>query len=332
MKRMYLPLAGVIASALLLAGCGASSPSFNEPEIGLAAPQMDMSSGTVSGKNGFTEKYTEDTFNGIDDNADYIIRSASLSIQVENIEGKSETMREVIKKHEGEITHSGSRIRDRELSVGNGASIDYWAPITGDYAYMTVQIPVEKFDDFMEDARGVGKVITESSSSENVTSDVLSLESRIKSEKASLERLESLLDDANSVDEVLSVERAVQERKSNIASLEMQSSSLRNQAAKSTVVIQLVTDKANQLTPDEMNWFQKTWDRVSDSSSDAIALSIVVVMFLIPLAGFYFLISALIRRGRSRRLHKVMDQDLKENVSSFNESEIVDGDDTTEGK
>lgn len=307
-RRTAVPL--ILAVGLLLGGCSSGGSTTSSPHVGadydMSAPQGEMSADVMTDY--------DSSARGSDDSSvsaepEYLIKTASVTLQVESIEDKLDDVRTVVGSHDGNVQYSETRIRDREVvasSQGYGGDYRYPTPVTpiGDYAYLTISVPVEKLDPLLEEVRNLGEVVTDSTAQEDVTLNVLGLDARIESEVASLERLEQLLNRANSIDEVLQVERELQTRRNNIASMNAQVNSLKNRAAESTVTVQLVTDKAVELSPEEMNWFERTWDKISDGSSDTVAYSIIIVLFLVPILGLLFVVKAILDRWASHRMKK----------------------------
>lgn len=233
---------------------------------------------------------------------EYIIREANLSIEVKDIESKVDEARKVIKDGNGQVTYASSRVKDREtISANYGEDGRYpYYPVEGDYAVFHVEVPVAELDALVESLRGVGKVISDSTSSSNVTLEVTGLDAEIASGVKSLERLEALLEDAKTVEEVLRVEDTLQQRRGQLESLKAQSEMLKNRAATSTVVVSLVTPKAAQVITGEVGWFQETWDKVSSGLSGSVALVIVSLSVLIPFGLLYWLIASTIRRNKKK--------------------------------
>lgn len=309
LKKSFFPL--IVAISFLLSACstgGLSSDDSSGGDYGaeysaqadLAGESSGLAADSVARNNG------EDVESA--DSVEYVIKTASVTLQVEDVEVKLDEVRGVAKDHSGNIEYSETRIRDREMRASSLSRHGDYYPIpvepVGDYAYLTLSVPVENLDPFLADVRALGSVVTDSTAENDVTLDVLGLEAQIDSETASLTRLEELLNRANSVDDVLSVEREIQNRKNNISSMLAQMNSLKNRAAESTVTVQLVTDKAVELSPEEMNWFEKTWDKIADGSSDTVAYSLIIVIFLLPLLGLLFAVKALLDRWAAHRRRK----------------------------
>jgi hypothetical protein len=252
----------------------------------------------IDSDNGFSKNQT-----GTSASTRLIVKTASVGLQVDDVAGKTTAAKDLISKYDGSVLYSNTRIRNQVMTLDskgvspaigspdyNGGNYYYPIsnPVAGDYAYVSFTVPSEKLEEFLKDVKELGKLVTDSTSTVEVTSDVMSLEAQILSEKQSLDQLESLLKRATTVDEVLQVETALQQRKANIAGLEAQLSSLKERTSEASVTLQLVTEVANKLTPDEMNWWQVTWEKITTGVSTALALSVIGFAFLFPFALVFF--------------------------------------------
>ena len=266
----------------------------------------------------------------------YIIKTATLSVQARDIDGKLTEARKIVASHKGEVVYSTSRIKNQEVSSsairpGQGAAVyepDYYpGSIVGDYALINLTVPVEDLDPLLTDLRKLGKVIVDTTSSQDATLDVLGLDAQITSTSKSLEGLEKLLTSAKSVDETLKVEQAITQRRAALASLKAQQSSLKQQASRSSVTLQIVTDKASKLTPAEQNWLQRTWEKISDSSSSVVALLVLAVLFFGPLFLVAMACRALwkaIFRKRKVTADEPYEKTRAASTSTINEEEMPD--------
>lgn len=310
-KLLVAPL--FLALSLSLASCSVGEGSSDSGLAGVAQSEDMASRGggttskTVTGyeaapaqtdKPGETPAQTQK----------YVIKTANLSVRVEDIEKKLDEARKIISAHKGEVSYSTSRIKDREMTASNYGGFpnqdrsimppEYPYPdyAVGDYALLNLEVPADNLEPLLLDLRKMGKVVVDSTSAQDATLEVLGLDAQIQSVSKSLEGLEKLLATAKNVDETLRVEQAITQRRGELASLQAQQNSLKQQAAKSSVSLQLVTDKAVKLTPGEKNWFQTTWDKISSASSDVVALLILGLLFFAPVIALVLLAVKFARR------------------------------------
>lgn len=104
-------------------------------------------------------------------------------------------------------------------------------------ATLTLHIPSDRFDQALDDLSALGKVISREQSADDVTEQVVDLESRITTQRASVDRVRALLARAGTVDEIVRIEQEVTTREAELESLEQRRQALAGQAAMSTVTV-----------------------------------------------------------------------------------------------
>lgn len=305
---MALPLAPRrLAAALLLplvflAGCGESTSS----SVGGVSPSLDMASS--AGRNAAPSYAPVEEGEGlVAPQQKQIIKRGSLALEVKEVQEVLDASVAVIRKHGGEITLQTSSVEGKQLTVGNGSTRpgDYYPnPVVGDYAYLTLTVPADKFEPLLEELKEQGKVITESVTADDVTLTILGLQAQMDSAVKSITTLEDLLVKATTVDDILKIEGALQQRKQSLASMQAQETSLKQQVARSSLTLQLVTPVAHVKAEQEMNWWEKFVDRLDKGTVDALALAVVAIIFFLPLALFFLLLRWTLKQVDGRRASK----------------------------
>ena len=136
---------------------------------------------------------------------------------------------------------SGEMAVARDMGMSYGATYPYpWYP-TGPGVWLTVQVPVEDYDDAMAAAREAGEVVQLQQSSYDVGAQVADVDARIAALEASLERLTALMDDAEDIGDVIALEKAISERQSELDGLKAQQRDLANQTAMSQISLTLMS-------------------------------------------------------------------------------------------
>ena len=75
--------------------------------------------------------------------------------------------------------------------------------------YLSLKIPAEKFEEFLDEAKTVGRVIYSSVSANDVTEQYIDTETRLASKRALLEKYQSYLPQAKDLKEILEVEAQI---------------------------------------------------------------------------------------------------------------------------
>lgn len=139
-----------------------------------------------------------------------------------------------------------------------GMSYPYpWYP-TGPGIWLSVQVPVDRYDQAMEAARDTGEVVQMQQSSYDVGAQISDVDARIAALEASLARLTALMDEASDITDVISLEQAISQRQSELDALRAQQRDLANQTAMSQISLTLMSpEDARQSvdpTPDQSWW------------------------------------------------------------------------------
>lgn len=157
------------------------------------------------------------------------------------------------------VVRTGSltlRVDDADWSVGEigrvtaslGGSVDA-SDVSDDGRGMksgmvTVRVPVDKFDEAMEQLKGAGRVvINQSKSGADVTEQVIDTEARIRNKQAEEQAYAEILkNQATKVSDVIEVTRALNQVRAEIESLQGQLTYLSRQADMSTISVYLSED------------------------------------------------------------------------------------------
>lgn len=247
-----------------------------------------------------------------EDSEEYIIKEASLSIEVKSVQEKMSVVSDVVKKYDGQIIYTDTKIKDQSLSSSSQVDqrydqygYDYYPEFLGDYAFFQIKVPVNNFDTLVRElSDDVGRLITENVSEVDVSSEVANYQARIKSETASLNRLEELLNQAENIDEILRIEEQIQQRKSSIVGLEAEQDVMKSKSVESTISVSLITPIATEKSYAEKSWFSKVGENIGESSAEAVSLSIVIILFATPLVLGFFLIRFIYQRTKRKKTNE----------------------------
>ena len=117
-------------------------------------------------------------------------------------------------------------------------------------ADLTVRVPVEKLPAVLEQIRGLGRVVHEQLSSEEVTAQVVDLEARLRNSRATEERLIRVLQErTGKVGDILQVEREIARTREEIERMEAQRKNLLARVELATVAVTLVEEFQAELAP-----------------------------------------------------------------------------------
>jgi len=108
-----------------------------------------------------------------------------------------------------------------------------------EYSTLTLRVPSERFDDAMGEFDELGKVTDTKRKTDDVTTEVIDVDARIRTQEVSLQRLRGFLSEAASVDAMIRLESEIARREAELASLRAQQRYLDDQTSLSTIVLTL---------------------------------------------------------------------------------------------
>ena len=227
----------------LLAGCGASSmaadkyaPMENEMAVeSPAAPMTEMSymsDMSVAGA-------------GVANVEQKLIKTVRMDVETEDLEALLPQINE-------KIAVLGGYVENQELY--NGSSYSSYRSRS---ASLTVRIPAENLNGFVENVKGVSNVVTYNESTENVTLQYVSTESRMKALEVEQQRLLELLAKAENMSDLLEIEARLTDVRYELESVTSQLRVLANQVDYAT--IHLYISQVRVYTETEP---QTVWQRI----------------------------------------------------------------------
>lgn len=105
--------------------------------------------------------------------------------------------------------------------------------------YLSLKIPAEKFEEFLDEAKTVGRVIYSSVSANDVTEQYIDTETRLASKRALLEKYQSYLPQAKDLKEILEVEAQINSVTTELEQWEGRLQRLEKEIAYSSVSVRL---------------------------------------------------------------------------------------------
>jgi hypothetical protein len=108
-----------------------------------------------------------------------------------------------------------------------------------DQTRLELRIPSSRFDDAMNQLAGLGKLVDRSRSSEDVTTQVIDNNARVRSQQLSLERIQALLAQAQNLNQIIAIESQLSQRQADLDSLEQQQKYLADQTSLATIDLYL---------------------------------------------------------------------------------------------
>ncbi|MGW4194303.1 DUF4349 domain-containing protein [Streptomyces sp. NPDC005004] len=222
-------LAGaLLVASLALAGCSAAGGGSDAGGKSLADGPARQSGAAGSGADASDAKAGDRRVPRI--TASAIIRTASLTVQVEDVPKALDEARTTTEDAGGfvgnETTTRDARGHERTRVV--------------------LRVPTAKYDEVMTTLQGTGKLLERDAKAEDVTDQVVDVESRIKSQRASVARVRELMDRAEKLSDVVALEGELSSRESDLESLLARQASLKDRTSLATITLSLSATPAHK--------------------------------------------------------------------------------------
>lgn len=132
-------------------------------------------------------------------------------------------------------------------------------------ANVTIRIPQEELDGFLEEVSGISNVVRRNQSVQDVTLTYVDLESHKKVLQAEQERLVELIEEADKLEDILTIESRLTEVRYQLESMEAQLRTYDNKINYST--IELYVEEVVELTPVAE---RTAWQRIGDGFMESL--------------------------------------------------------------
>ena len=171
-------------------------------------------------------------------------------------------------------------------------------------ARMVLRVPVDSFEDVMNALGSMETLASTSTSSEDVTTQLIDVEARIKAQQASVERVRQLLAQAQSIRDIMAIESELAQRQAELDSLAQQQAYLKDQTSMATVKVNIERqpDPKAPIAEDDDSGFLAGLAAGWDGLKTTVVAVATVVGALLPFAVVVLLVGVpvwlLVRRMR----------------------------------
>lgn len=180
--------------------------------------------------------------------ADHIIRTASLTVRVKDVPRALDAARAATEDAGGYV---GSETTTRDEDGHERTRV-------------VLRVPVERYDRVLATLEGAGRLLDRHAKAEDVTEQVVDVESRIASQRASVARIRALMDRATKLSDVVTLEGELSSRQAELEALLARQASLKDRTALATITLSLtktpVTESAGDDGPGFADALAGGWD------------------------------------------------------------------------
>ncbi|GGU29613.1 lipoprotein [Lentzea flava] len=209
---------GVALLALVSAGCSNSNTS-GSAAYDAAPPQAAQNNAAPQEKQG--QGNTPAAVQPVQQQERQLVRTATVDLRSDDV-----------LKAIGEV-------KNRAQAAGGFAGQEN---STKERGTVTVRVPSAELDNLVKNLDGqVGEVTRSEVRSEDVTDQLVDVEARIATQKASVERLRVLFERAGTTAEIAQIESELTKRQSELESMQRRSESLKGKVALATLTVQVST-------------------------------------------------------------------------------------------
>jgi hypothetical protein len=170
---------------------------------------------------------------------------------------------------------------------------------------LTFKVPPQEFDGVVTRLSKLGTSASRTTSTEDVTSLVVDVEARIRSQRESVNRVRALLAQAKTLGEVVQVEAELTRRVADLEALESKQKALTDQVGASTVNLTLSGPYVPPAEPDEdensfLAGLEDGWSAFTATVGVTLAVLGAVLPFLVLLAVLWLPGRWVVRQVRTR--------------------------------
>ncbi|MFL9653578.1 DUF4349 domain-containing protein [Streptomyces sp. PB17] len=223
-------LAGLLlVTALALTGCSASDSGSDSGAGAKAAAPREDSRAAGSQADGKAGAAGEAGADGTGASAPpklapaHIIRTVSLSVQVKDTPKALDAARTTTENAGGYV---GDETTTRDTEGHEETQV-------------TLRVPVERYEEVLDDLEGAGKLLQRDATAEDVTDQVVDVDSRVKSQRASVARVRELMDRATKLSDVVTLEGELSTRQAELEALLARQAALKDRTSLATITLSL---------------------------------------------------------------------------------------------
>lgn len=301
MTRLRMLLV-VVPMTVVLAGCSSGAGSDSEAG-GSSDGAADAGSGEAAG---FAEAPTESLQDGksvaerstparsaalesaLEQRA--VVSTGTVSLRADDVAATRREVQRIIDGRRGLVTEEDTET-DEDGAVA--------------YTRLVVRVPSSAFDETMEELETSGELRSSQRASEDVTTQVIDTEVRVRAQRKSLARVEQLLGEAETLKDVIWIESQLTQRQAELDSLESRQAWLADQTSLSTVTVDIERATVEKKERDEAGGFLGGLDSGWSALTATAAVLATVVGALLPFAVVGAILGApvwlLARRSVRRR-------------------------------
>ncbi|MEV7945964.1 DUF4349 domain-containing protein [Streptomyces rubiginosohelvolus] len=226
-------VAGSLGLLLAVGGCGASGDSSDGAKADVkSAPREGFADEGGAAASAASEEQADGKAAGKKaapkPGGTHVIRTATLSVEVKSVP-------KAVAAARGAAEGAGGLVASE-----NTERLDD----TYETSHLVLRVPQERFQEVLRELAGSGKLLSRTSNAKDVTDQVVDVDSRISTQRASVARVRELMDQAEKISDVVALEGELSSRQSDLESLLAQQASLKDRTSLATITLDLTPPDA----------------------------------------------------------------------------------------
>ncbi|MEU6367897.1 DUF4349 domain-containing protein [Streptomyces sp. NPDC046931] len=214
--------ATLLVAALALAGCGSGADDKSAASAsGAEAAAPDAGRPGAAGGGGGGGSRSRAAVPRLTQNT--IIRTASLTVRVKDVPKALEEARATTENAGGFV---GSENTGRDAQGHERTRL-------------VLRVPAGKYDEVLAALEGTGTLVDRTTKAEDVTDQVVDVDSRVKSQRAAVARVRELMDRATGIRDVVALEGELNTRQADLEALLARQASLKDRTSLATITLSL---------------------------------------------------------------------------------------------
>jgi hypothetical protein len=280
---LSMAIAGIAVLGVLTA-CSGSHDNTAPQSAGMTtAPAVAMKDGVTAPAPEFRPPPPQDAQRDV-------VKTASMTITVSNTSEAADKAAVLVEKADG-------RVDSRSEDAGSNRGLARTS--------IVLRVPVAKLDGVVRDLKTLGTVQIAETKSEDVTSQRVDLDARMKALQTSVDRLLAIMRDAKDPDALIKAEGALSQRQADLDSLRAQRDQLGDRIDYSTVDVTFVAEQIGGPAPQKYEGFtgqiERGWDALVSVLGNLVLLLGLLLPWLGALAVVAGIVYGVVRLTRARR-------------------------------
>jgi hypothetical protein len=233
-----------------------------------------------------------------------VIYTVDLVVEVDDVAAAADEAEAVATRFGGYVQSESTYGPPQPLpEQPDGADIAPAPPVDGGQAVLVLRVPAERYEQAVAALEDLGTTVSRSRNAQDVTEEVVDVESRIESQEASIDRLQALLAEANDIRDILAIETELTSRLAELESLQSRLEQLSGLTELATITVSLYPPET---VVEEGTGFVAGLQAGWRAFVRAAELGATAVGALLPFVAFFALLMSplviwLVVRGRRNR-------------------------------